>query len=171
MRSLFCAALVGLGLGLGWAGPGAAAVTYRLQLDYAFLGLPDAYMTYVSPDFITASRIVPGVDLASCFEPAYPLDNHCDGARFIVGDPTQLEVMVFGAFVLPPGPQMPYFFAPGSFAHTGVYDALSGGFSLTEGRLTVSQGVPEPAAWTLLIAGFAAVGTMARRAQAGRKPA
>jgi hypothetical protein len=121
-------------------------------------------MTYVSPDFIATSRLVPRDGLDRC---ELPLDLHlCDMVRFdpltVIGD-----TLAFNFDAGPPALFAVFAFQPGAFGAPGVYDSTAGNFG--DARLTVTRSAaPEPGQWTILITGLTLAGTALRRRRIGR---
>ena len=167
MRSRFSAVILGGLIALAAASASRASVTYDLRASFAAfgLGIGDAHVVYVSPDYISADRIVPASAVASCEIPIFPPD--CDGPVVFGFLPDGSgDALVLGAYRSPPSIILFYQFTPGAFAHPGVYDALE---PLLPARLTVTgPGVPEPASWALMVVGFAGLGAALRRRGAAR---
>jgi hypothetical protein len=160
---------------LGSGAPSAAAVRYEFTALSSFeVGTPpQSYtgsFTFTADGFITTFTAVPAASLdasvligsISGMLPGY--DQRFEPGAF------DLDLIGFG---FAPGSFLNYGFTLGAFSTPGTHETVIFGTGQA-GRLVVTDlsggggpgGVPEPATWAMLIAGFGLVGATLRRRRA-----
>jgi hypothetical protein len=151
-----------------------AAITYKFNATSSVGG---AYGSFelTTPNFVTGIVEFAPQDLTSCTIAFPPGNQACGNQTFntvTFGPPEFYEILSFGAAIvgISGNSETLYYFDQGSFGTVGVH--LSQVFGNTQfATLTVSDsslvaGVPEPASWALMIAGFGLVGAGLRRRSA-----
>jgi PEP-CTERM motif len=153
------------------AGSASAAITYKFNATSSNGG---AYGSFelTTPNFVTGIVEFSAQDLTSCTIAFPPGNQACGNQNFntlTFGPPDFLEILSFGAAIVgvPGNSETLYFFNPGSFGTVGVHSSQVFGSAqfatLTVSDSSIIPGVPEPASWALMIAGFGLVGAGLRR--------
>jgi hypothetical protein len=170
-----------LALAIGMVGPAAAAVRYEFT---ALSSFPAAYFEFGAPpetvtgsftleasNFITSNRSYAPAQLLSFSATGSLTGALTAGTQQFVLSPGFDSSIIFG-FVGGPfsfEANAAYYFEETAFSAPGTYDTVLFGDD-QKGRLVVTRigdggpgGVPEPASWAMLIAGFGLVGGTLRR--------
>jgi hypothetical protein len=150
--------------------PANAAVRYDFTALSSFpIGADGETFTgafsYTAPTFITGTFTqIPVASLSSCSAVGSLGPATC-GDQFFTQD-SSFDHVEFG-LASPFVTGINYNFAPGVFAAAGTYATVSFGAEQA-GTLVVTDlgaGVPEPAAWSMMLIGFGAIGLVARTAR------
>jgi hypothetical protein len=164
----------GLAIALMASAPASASILYSFTAFSSFGFGPDSNEQFsgnfdlITPDFVTAGATFLPSDLIDCaavsnFGPAT-----CTGEGFLTGFAGSDLTISFGVQGTTTGVGIFYYFVPAAFNTPGSYDTVEFGADQA-GHLVVtdlggtSPGVPEPAAWTMMIAGFGLAGSALRR--------
>jgi hypothetical protein len=149
----------------------SAAITYKFNATSSNGG---AYGSFelTTPNFVTGLVEFAAQDLTSCTI-AFPPGNQACGNQVFntltFGPPEFYEILSFGAAItgVPGNSETLYFFDQGSFGTVGVHSSQVFGpeqfATLTVSDSSIVAGVPEPASWAMMIAGFGFVGASMRR--------
>jgi hypothetical protein len=179
-RDGLLAALAAIGL-ICQGAPASADVRYDFT---AFSSFPfgddgETYsgdFSFIAPGFITTDTTAPVADLTSCSVTGSTNPASCDDQHFnIINEPGfHFDQVGFGLTSPQFTGQIFYYFEDGAFSHAGSYDSQILG-SEQAGRLVVTDlgghggGVPEPAQWALLLAGFGLAGAALRVRRSSRR--
>ena len=166
------------GVALALAAPSQAAIRYDFT---AFSSFPNAYFEFgappeivtgsfsvITPTYINSARsIAPGA--LTAFSANGSLTGALTAGPQIFQPSGGNEDSIIFGFVGGPfnfQASAAYYFADGAFSAPGTYDTVLFGQDQA-GRLVVTNlggpGVPEPASWAMLIAGFGLMGAVQRR--------
>lgn len=133
------------------------------------LSSPRGVFSYISEGLLTGDT--PNLPMSSCLPAA--AGTTCGAIRFDFGElPGASDTVLFRLFPSSgPSTAFDYDFARGSFGKAGAYfaeDSFLRRLAVIPlpGGVSPPTGVPEPATWALVIAGFGAVGVLARRRRA-----
>jgi PEP-CTERM motif len=150
-------------MALGMAGSAQAVVTYTFKADSAFPDLSYGSFQFSTANFLTGDNVIPLASLTSCSVTYSPTGQSCGDQRletlFYISPPFY-ETVKFG---LLDGSATYYYFDQGSFATLGTHSSQIFGASQFATLNVSNGGVPEPASWALMIAGFGLVGGAMRR--------
>ena len=153
------------------AGPASAAVTYHFDF---FTGSSNPYAPFsleiTTPTYITTTGLAP-LDTPRATTLGYDVKNF--GENSIgwfgfsnAGGSLFDDVFSFSSTTIlfaPDSWASNFFTAPGVYNGHVTGNAPGGGFSNSEGVLTITASVPEPASWALFIGGFGLTGAAMRR--------
>jgi PEP-CTERM motif len=153
------------------AGSAGAAITYKFNA-ISSNGGPYGSFEVTTPNFVTGIVEFSEHDVTNCTV-VFPTGNQVCGNQYFntetFGSPEFYEILVFGAAIVgvPGNSETLYFFEQGSFATVGVHSSLLFGpeqfATLSVSDSSIVAGVPEPATWAMMIAGFGLVGAGMRR--------
>lgn len=157
------------------AAPADAAVKYVFTAtsSSSLVGeqITNAGFTLVLPDFLTTDTTFPVASMENCFvaTTAQPAGATCGSADLYLSNTYNyigLEVNT----LLNPMTYQYYYFTPGAFGTPGSYEAMvfgeQQGAQLDVSR--VSDAVPEPATWAMMLLGFGLIGGAMRSARRRR---
>jgi PEP-CTERM motif len=153
-------------MAIGMTGSASAAITYKFNATSSFDGAFGSF-ELTTASFLTGVNSFAPSSLTNCTVTFSPGSTVCGDQRL---DTTFYDIPPFYetvAFVTADLSETYYYFDAGSFGTVGTHSSQIFGSNqfatLLVSDSNVVAGVPEPAAWALMIAGFGLVGSAMRR--------
>lgn len=166
----FSATVIAAGLAVFLAGPASALVRYDFTAFTSYVSEGESIngggFSFETPDLLTTSTTIQLAGLSSCSlsTTAQPTGGTCTDVSFNL----PFSAIVFGTnTALNPDTAYYFYFPAGSLSSFGTYASIT--LQGQTGQLVISDlsdTVPEPTTWAMMLVGIGVMGTAMRRRKA-----